>query len=612
LTLAAAWLIWAITAEVVWYNGGGSLQLVIADFLPGLAWTVAGLVVWKRIPGNHFGPLMVATGFTWFIGTYAHGEDGGFGYASSELVNIAAFLLEATPVWIMIWLTFAYPSGRIERPSERWALGVIIAYSAIVHVGEGLAGAWIFDCAECTPNPLALTDNDTAYRLFRDAERVLEPVMAILIFGLLARRFLITPLAMRRLLAPLWTAAMLIAVFYVARGSIEPSLPETVYYGLTWVKSIAHSLIPLVFLGGLLQVRFLIGPLGRLMSDLDALPESGALETAMARALGDPTVKILYLMEDRDEYTDSLGAPAQPPAPGGDRATTVLAHRGVRLGLLVHDLALQGQPELVASVCSAAGMAVANERLRAEVRRQLSEVEAARAREIEALRESRSRIVAAQEGIRREIASHLHGPVQGRLLGLHAQLDSLAGSEQLAPEEAARLKAIAQDLRRVIQEDISLLSRRLYPAIVRRGVVPSLQSLSDRFETTLDIRLGFDERLTSEERLNPSLVSEQTRLAAYRITEEALTNVLKHAGAGSVEIDAAIMDNKLALSIRDDGKGYILDERPLGLGVTSMLDYAEAVGGICDIKSAPGAGTCVSAVLPVIPRPVLSEGSLAG
>jgi signal transduction histidine kinase len=108
------------------------------------------------------------------------------------------------------------------------------------------------------------------------------------------------------------------------------------------------------------------------------------------------------------------------------------------------------------------------------------------------------------------------------------------------------------------------------------------------------------------------LVSEQTRLAAYRITEEALTNVLKHAGAGSVEIDAAIMDNKLALSIRDDGKGYILDERPLGLGVTSMLDYAEAVGGICDIKSAPGAGTCVSAVLPVIPRPVLSEGSLAG
>jgi nitrate/nitrite-specific signal transduction histidine kinase len=218
---------------------------------------------------------------------------------------------------------------------------------------------------------------------------------------------------------------------------------------------------------------------------------------------------------------------------------------------------------------------------------------------VEALQESRARVVTAEEGVRREIAAHLHGPVQGRLLALRAQIDQLAGSHTIPDEEATRLSVIAEDMGEVIQREIAVLSRRLYPAIVRRGLIPSLQSLSDQFESTLDIEVRVEEDLAARERANARLASEATRLAAYRIAEEAISNVVKHAKTDKAAIELGDDEGWVTLTIRDQGAGFHADASSGGLGLSAMQDYAEAVGGTCIVRAGSTGGTEVSARLPM-------------
>ncbi len=99
-----------------------------------------------------------------------------------------------------------------------------------------------------------------------------------------------------------------------------------------------------------------------------------------------------------------------------------------------------------------------------------------------------------------------------------------------------------------------------------------------------------------------NLLPEQVGLAAYRIAEEALTNVVKHAKASkvTVRLDSS-REGWLRLTVRDDGQGFDVESPPHGLGMGTMQDYAEAVDGECSVHSDPGAGTEVTAVLPLSP-----------
>jgi signal transduction histidine kinase len=201
--------------------------------------------------------------------------------------------------------------------------------------------------------------------------------------------------------------------------------------------------------------------------------------------------------------------------------------------------------------------------------------------------------------VRREIAQHLHGRVQGRLLALRAQLHGLAQQDGLPPEALHSLRSVVDEMGLVIQRDIATLSRRLYPSIVRRGLVPGLQSLVDQFEAVLDVTLRIDEEIVARESANRAVLAEKTRLTAYRIVEEALGNVVKHANATrvAVEVESA-SDGWLQVSVRDNGDGFDLDHASLGLGLAAMQDYAEAAGGLCALDSQPGRGTSVSLRLP--------------
>ena len=184
-----------------------------------------------------------------------------------------------------------------------------------------------------------------------------------------------------------------------------------------------------------------------------------------------------------------------------------------------------------------------------------------------------------------------------------------------APDEAPNqeLQSIKRDLSGVLEHDVRDISRQLYPAILRQGIVPAVQSLADQFESILSVGVELDQELVARERSDRGLIPESIRLALYRIAEEALTNVAKHAGATNVTVALGFDKHasSLRLSVRDDGRGFDVDSMAASVGVAGMQDYADTMGGECVIKSVLREGTTVEAVFP-ISEPAAASGSRDG
>ena len=176
--------------------------------------------------------------------------------------------------------------------------------------------------------------------------------------------------------------------------------------------------------------------------------------------------------------------------------------------------------------------------------------------------------------------------------------------EALDPASQNNLTSELADIRvkleEIVEKDVRQVSLRLYPSILRRGLTAGLQSLADRFESAVTVDMELDADLTRRERTNSRLIPERVRLAAYRVAEEAFANVIKHSGASNVSVElTAPPDQLLRLNVRDDGSGFEPGAHSDGMGIGTMSDYAEVVGGTCVVTSSPGGGTTVSTVFPM-------------
>src|SRR5262249_18284672 len=143
--------------------------------------------------------------------------------------------------------------------------------------------------------------------------------------------------------------------------------------------------------------------------ELERTPPQG-IGAALARALNDPALEVLYRLPERTGYADASGRPVELPE-DTSRAVTELEHEGKPLAALVHDASLLEEPKLVGAGGPAAGVAPENARLQAEARAQLEEV-----------RDSRVRIVNAADEERRRIERDIHDGAQQRLVALALQL----------------------------------------------------------------------------------------------------------------------------------------------------------------------------------------------
>ena len=206
-------------------------------------------------------------------------------------------------------------------------------------------------------------------------------------------------------------------------------------------------------------------------------------------------------------------------------------------------------------------------------------------------RESGSRALAAQEADRSRIARGLHDEVGQVLTAVLLELNALGPS--LADDRQQELAETKATVRRALEE-VRRISRELRPEILEElGLVSALTELSSAFGRRGGLRVerDFDQAL-------PPL-SEEAELALYRVAQESLTNVMRHAGASQVLVSLRHVAGALRLIVRDDGRGLPTEREPAGAGIAGMQERALHIGARLTISSEPSGGTEVRLDVPL-------------
>ena len=218
----------------------------------------------------------------------------------------------------------------------------------------------------------------------------------------------------------------------------------------------------------------------------------------------------------------------------------------------------------------------------------------------EHLRHLTRKILTAQEDERREISRELHDEIAQTLTGINVQLANL---KREAVVNAKGLKGKISGTQRLVRKSVGIVhrfARRLRPALLDDlGLIAALNSFINGMQERADLPI----KLTTFPELSELDVTKRTVL--YRVAQEALTNVVRHAEAKFVHVIFKNRRKTVLMEIRDNGKSFnvqyvLLAKGKKHLGVIGMRERVEMVGGTFKIESNPGQGTLVSAEIPFL------------
>jgi signal transduction histidine kinase len=203
------------------------------------------------------------------------------------------------------------------------------------------------------------------------------------------------------------------------------------------------------------------------------------------------------------------------------------------------------------------------------------------------------RLLMVHENERRRVARELHDDVTQRLAALAIEATRIEGPHRMSGDEATR--SIRDGLVK-LSEDVHALSYRLHPSVIEDlGLVEALKAECERVTRSGAVTVQF----TAKE--IPKKLPQDTALCVFRVAQEALRNVVRHAGASSVEVSVARLDGGLQLAVSDNGTGFDPGrhaDRP-SLGLASIRERVNLLKGTVDIDSAQGRGTTVLAWVPL-------------
>ena len=519
-----------LTAEWVRF-GWGDPRHWLPDLAAGWTFIGCGLIGWGRRPESRTGPLMAATGFTWFVGNFAQVGVAAVAWAAAHLVYLYRGPL--------VQLVLAYPSG---RPGSRLVRGAVaVGYAAAVTTIWGSEAATI--------------------------------VLAGLLLGVCAREYgRAVGRARRARLIALQAAAGLslvlagIAAARLLLPSGEVGRPTLLIY------EAALCVLAGGLLAGLLVAPWRQTAVADLVVELGEA-RSGTVRGQLSRALGDPSLEIGYWLPDRAVFIDTEGRVLALPDAGSGRSVTVVEREGQPVAALIHDPAVLEDPGLLEAVTSAAQLAAANTRLRAEVQARVEELAA-----------SRRRILEAGDEERRRLEHRLHE-------GAEAQLGKLAGTlrrgQGSASGEQTRSQiAHAEEQLGGTREELGRLAQGLHPRVLaEHGLADALAVLAK------DLPLPVEIKVTGNQ-LPPPVAA-----AAYFVCAEALTNTAKHAAAARVTVAVTASEGRVRVEIADDGVGEADPAR--GSGLRGLADRVATLGGTLQVQSVPGRGTRLAADIPL-------------
>jgi signal transduction histidine kinase len=523
----------------------------------GLASVVAGLLVWARHPRNRIGPLLYVMGVAWALG-------GLWSLAYQGALPLPwwarlASALNTANTALLIHVIFAYPTGRLVSPGPR--IAVVLGYGAFVlQAGASLSGQ---------PQPEPLTS-------------FLFLVLALAGVGTVSVRWYGAGPVGRRVYAPVLAAGALVAltglllqVLILTTGKpLEALVLTTGNASPRWVYltfTVARFLLPIGFLVGMTRSRFDRGEIADLVVGLAQVDPSRSLRDVLAKTLHDPSLQVAYWIPEVNGFVDMAGEPVDVSAETPMRAVTMVKSGEEDLAAISHDPALRDDPHLVEAAISAARMAIERERLAAQVRAQLDEVRA-----------SRARILEATDAARRQVERDLHDGAQQRLVALAMKLELVKTNTGGA---SALLDDATRELQTAIRE-VRDLARGLHPTILTEaGLGAAAEALAERAPLPVMVE-------ASSARYAPSIEA-----TAYFVVAEALTNVARHAEATEAGVRIVEDQARLIVTVTDDGRGgaHLIG----GSGLRGLADRVAAADGSLTVMSPPGHGTTLRAELPL-------------
>jgi signal transduction histidine kinase len=342
------------------------------------------------------------------------------------------------------------------------------------------------------------------------------------------------------------------------------------------ISVIPLALVPYLFLASFVHARMAQGgAVGELISRLTAAPRGAQVRDALADALEDPTLELVFWLPERERYVDARGQDYELPEDDSARAVTKVDRDGECVAAIVHDPTLPQMRGHVEAVGAAAALALDNERLDAALRAKIGE-----------LSRSRERMLRIGLEERRRLERDLHDGAQQRLVSMALNIrlaraklneDPLA-AEQLLAGAGSELDAALAELRE--------LARGIHPAVLTdRGLSTALETLATRAPVPVELGELPDERLP-----------EAVELAAYFVVAEALTNVAKYSEASHATVQVERNNGRVVVEVADDGIGGADPAR--GTGLRGLADRLAVLEGRLEVESAKGEGTTITASIP--------------
>ena len=533
---------------------------MVLSMIVGLAFVAGGLLAQRARPGGRIAPLMVAVGLYWTAGLLLL-------FSHSPLLFTAGIVLKDTWIMLAAYFLLSFPESRPFARTD----AVLLAPFVVAAVPLELLWLLFFDPGP--PGSVLMFSNDPGLASAIDwVQRVIYTIVSIALALVLALRWRAASPPVRRTLTPVLAGAvtLVVATGNLLEAKIDGGAPSDTLRNLV---SLALIAVPLALWADMLRARLARSAVADLVLALHGNLEPGELRDAIARALGDPSLRLAYWLADFETYAELDGTPLELP---GDEAqvTRISGADGEPVAVMLHDASLRGERARLEAVGAAAGLALERARLHAELHVRVEE-----------LRGTRVRIVEAAQSERKRIERDLHDGAQQRLVALAIDLRRL--ESRLGSDDDARhaLEQARGELTQSLAE-LRELARGLHPALLSdRGLPAALESLAARAPVPVKLDVAVQERLP-----------ETVESAAYFLVAESLTNVAKYAHASGATVQVTRDDGRLVVDVADDGIGGAAPER--GSGLRGLSDRVAALGGSLEVTSPAGAGTHVHAELP--------------
>src|SRR5215207_7354387 len=306
------------------------LTAIVAPMV-GLTFIGTGVFAWWRRPLNRFGLLMTSVGFGYFLG----------GLTESNNATVFTLASYVGPLYIVtvVQMVLSFPTGRLETLGQRVVIVAGYLDVLLVRLPYFLLGGDISAGLE-GPRPdnvLAVTDRPDLADVFDYTSTFVAIICLVAALVLLLRKRQAATPPQRRALAPmLWTGLVLVGLLGLSFLLDAVGFSDEVVDAVGLVALVAFAILPFAFLAGLVRSRYSrAGAVGELIERLNNPEADRSLGQALADALGDRSLKLVYWRPSAGHYVTYDGRRVELPAAGSGRAVTEVEREGIRVGAII-------------------------------------------------------------------------------------------------------------------------------------------------------------------------------------------------------------------------------------------------------------------------------------